>query len=172
MPNKDESVYGHHSLIAAGIPVAIFPTNQVQDLFALNKEWSHSLRVKPIVPPNDTPPLAHVSYYKLGTSMQDNIHLFVRPPKDAGGCYTIEDAPTKVLAFGRTLEDIGVAWRRIDTEKVIVEKLIRQSYDSSHRVLSLNSVEMFVQQQCPLFRRAFGENSAFSDVATTPTTPT
>jgi hypothetical protein len=63
---------------------------------------------KPIVPPNDTSPLANVSYYKLGTSMLDNIHMFVRPPKDAGGFYTVEDAAKNVLAHGRTPEEIAI----------------------------------------------------------------
>ena len=109
----------------------------MQELLALNKEWSDSLRVKPMVPPNDTSPIASVSYYKLGTSMQDNVHLFVRPPKDAGGFYTIEDAAKNVLAYGRTLEEIGVEWRRIDTQNVIVEKLVRQSTYSSSQLLNL-----------------------------------
>ena len=87
-----------------------------------------SIRVKPIVPPNDTSPLANASYYKLGTSMADNIHLFVRPPRSGDGFYTIEDIAKNVLAYGRTLEEISVEWRRIDTQKVIVEKLVRQTY--------------------------------------------
>jgi pyrimidine deaminase RibD-like protein len=90
MPDKDESVFGHYSLIEAGIEIALFPDDLVKELQALNKEWSDSLRVKPIVPPNNTPHLASVSYYKLGTSMADNAHFFVRPPKDVGGFYTVE----------------------------------------------------------------------------------
>ncbi len=93
------------------IEIGFFPNDMMQELLALNKEWSDSLRVKPIVPPNDTSPLANVSYYKLGTSMQDNIHLFVRPPKEAGGFYTIEDASNNVLAHGRTLEEIAIEWQ-------------------------------------------------------------
>ena len=58
--------------------------------------------------------------------MLDNIHLVVRPPKSVGGFYTIEDAAKNVLAHGRALEEIGVEWRRIDTQKVLVEKLVRQ----------------------------------------------
>ncbi len=60
--------------------------------------------------------------------MLDNIHLVVRPPKSVGGFYTIEDAAKNVLAHGRALEEIGVEWRRIDTQKVLVEKLVRQGY--------------------------------------------
>src|SRR5208337_3334487 len=70
--DKDESVYGHPSLVEAGIEIGFFPHDLMQELLVLNKAWSDSLRVKPIVPPNDTSPLANVSYYKLGTSMQDN----------------------------------------------------------------------------------------------------
>jgi len=78
-----------------------------------------------------------VSYYKLGTSMEDNTHLFLRPPKDDGGFYTVEDAARNVLAHGRTVEDIAVEWHKIDDQKVIVEKLVRQSSGSSHRLLNL-----------------------------------
>jgi pyrimidine deaminase RibD-like protein len=136
MADKDESVFGHSSLVEKGIEIGFFPNDMMQELLALNQEWSDSLRVKPIVPPNDTSPLANVSYYKLGTSMQDNIHLFVRPPKDAGGFYTIEDAAKNVLAHGRTLEEIAIEWHRIDDQKVIVEKLVRQSAGSSNRLLN------------------------------------
>jgi hypothetical protein len=131
MADKDESVYGHSSLVEAGIEIGFFHNDLMPELLALNKEWSDSLRVKPIVPPNDTDAIANVSYYELGTSMQDNIHLFVRPPKNAGGFYTIEDAAKNVLAHGRTLEEIGVEWRRIDSQKVLVEKLVRQGYGNS-----------------------------------------
>ena len=136
MADKHESVYGHASLVEAGIEIGFSSNDLMQELLALNKEWSDSLRVKPIVPPNDTSPLANVSYYKLGPSMQDNIHLFVRPPKDAGGFYTIEDAAKNVLAHGRTLEEIAIEWHRIDDQKVIVEKLVRQSAGSSNRLLN------------------------------------
>jgi pyrimidine deaminase RibD-like protein len=136
MPDKDESVYGHHTLIEAGIEIGVFPHDLIQELLALNKEWTDSLRVKPIVPPNDTSPLANVSYYRLGTSMLDNIHMFVRPPKDAGGFYTVEDAAKNVLAHGRTPEEIAIEWHRIDKQRVIVEKLVRQSSGSSSRLFS------------------------------------
>jgi pyrimidine deaminase RibD-like protein len=138
MPDKDESVYGHHTLIEAGIEIALFPDDDlVKELLALNKEWSDSLRVNPIVPPNNTPPLAGVSYYKLGTSMSDNTHFFVRPPWTDGGFFTVEDALKNVLAYGRTIEDIAIEWHRMDDKKRIVEKLVRQSAGSSHQLLNL-----------------------------------
>jgi pyrimidine deaminase RibD-like protein len=137
MADKHESVYGHASLVEAGIEIGFFPNDLMQELLALNKEWSDTLRVKPLVPPNDTPPIANVSYYKLGTSMQDNIHLFVRPPKDGGGFYTVEDATKNVLAHARTIEEIAVEWHKIDDQKVIVEKLVRQTHGGSNRLLSL-----------------------------------
>jgi hypothetical protein len=49
--------------------------------------------------------------------MEDNIHLYVRPPKCAGEFYTIEDADKNVLAWGRTLEAIAVKWRQITVRK-------------------------------------------------------
>lgn len=135
--DKHESVYGHASLVEAGIEIGFFPNDLMQEPLALNKKWSDSLRTKPTVPPNDTTPIANVSYYKLGTSMEDNSHLFLRPPKDDGGFYTVEDAAKNVLAHGRTIEDIAVEWHKIDDQKVIVEKLVRQSSGSSHRLLNL-----------------------------------
>jgi len=128
MPDKDKDVYGFSSLAEAGIEIGLFPKDLMQELLALNKEWSDSRRSERIAPPNDTNAIADVSYYKPGTSMLDNIYLVVRPPKDAGGFYTIEDAAKNVLAQGRTLEEIGVEWHRIDTQKVLVEKLVRQGY--------------------------------------------
>ena len=81
---------------------------------------------------------ANVSYYKPGTSMEDNIHLYVRPPQHADGFYTVEDAARNVLACGRTIEEIAIGWRRIDADKVIAEKLVRQSHGSSDQLLRLN----------------------------------
>lgn len=130
MPDKDKEVYGLSSLAEAGIHIGLFPDDLMQELLALNKEWSDSRRQEQIVPPNATNAIAHVSYHKPGTSMLDNIRLFVRPPKDAGGFYTIEDAAQNVLAYGRSLDRIGVQWRQIDAQKVLVEKLTRQ--DSSN----------------------------------------
>jgi pyrimidine deaminase RibD-like protein len=137
MADKDESVYGHSSLVEAGIEIAFFPNDLMQELLVLNKKWSDSRRAKQgVPPPNDTAPLANVSYYKPGTSMSDNTHMFVRPPKEADGFFTVEDAVKNVLAYGRTLEEIAIEWHRIDDRKVIVEKLIRQSAGSSNRLLS------------------------------------
>ena len=53
--------------------------------------------------------------------------FWLSDPKDAGGFYTIEDAAKNILAYGRAREETGVAWRRIDTQKVIAEKRVRQS---------------------------------------------
>jgi pyrimidine deaminase RibD-like protein len=137
LADKDESVYGHPSLVEAGIEIGFFPHDLMQDLLALNKQWSDSLRVEPIVPPNDTPPLASVSYYKLGTSMADNTHFFVRPPKEAGGFFTVEDALKNVISHGRTLDEIAIEWHKMDAQKRIVDKLVRQSAGSSHQLLNL-----------------------------------
>jgi pyrimidine deaminase RibD-like protein len=127
LADKDETVYGHFSLSEAGIKVDLFPNDLIQELLVLNKKWSDTRR-KPRVlpPPNDTAPIAHVTYYKPGSSMSGNIRLFVRPPKDPDGFYTIEDDAKNVLAHGKTLEEIGVEWNRINTQKRLVEKLVRQ----------------------------------------------
>lgn len=131
MPDKDTEVYGLSSLAEAGIHIGLFPNDLMQELLALNKEWSDSRRSERIVPPNDTNAIAYVSYHKPGTPVTDNTGLFVRPPKDAGGFYTIEDAAKNVLAYGRNLQEVGAEWRRIDTEKVLKEKLVRQQYGNS-----------------------------------------
>ncbi len=138
MADKHESVYGHASLVEAGIEIGFFPNDLMPGLLALNKRWSDSLRTEPIVPPNETSPFANASYYKPGTSMTDNIHLYVRPPKDADGFFAVEDAVKNVLAYGRTIEEIAVEWHKIDRQKVIVEKLIRQSSGGSNRLLGFN----------------------------------
>ena len=136
--DKDESVYGHSTLVEAGIEIGFFPHDLMQELLVLNKKWSDSRRAKQgIPPPNDTSPLANVSYYKLGTSMADNTHFFVRPPKDAGGFFTVEDAAKTVLAHARTLDEIAIAWRGMDDRKRIVEKLVRQTSGSSNQLLNL-----------------------------------
>lgn len=138
MADKDESVYGHVSLSEANVDVALFPRDLIQELIALNKKWSDTRRKPEIAPsPNDTSPLADVSYYKPGTSMAENIHLFVRPPTNGAGLFTIEDAAKNVLAWGPTLQDIAVKWHQIDDQKVIVDGLQRQSSGSSHRLLTL-----------------------------------
>jgi pyrimidine deaminase RibD-like protein len=139
MPDKDESVYGHVSLIEANIAVGHFPADLIQELAALNKNWSNTRRQPEIAPsPNDTSPVANASYYKPGTSMADNLHLFVRPPKNDGGFFTIEDAAKKVLFWGQTLQDIAVKWQQIDAQKRIVEGLHRQGSGSSHQLLALS----------------------------------
>lgn len=138
LADKDESVYGHHALVEAGIEVWLFPNDLMPELLALNKEWSGTRRKAEVLPPpNDTSPLANVSYYKPGTPMTDNSHFFVRPPKEGGGFFTVEDAAKKVLAGGRTLEEIALKWRQMDDQKVIVERLQRQGSGSSHRLLNL-----------------------------------
>ena len=71
--------------------------------------------------------------------LPDTSWKFVRKlnKEDAGGFYTIEDAAKNVLAHECTLEEIGVAWRRIDGHTVIAEKLVRQTAGGSNRLLSL-----------------------------------
>jgi pyrimidine deaminase RibD-like protein len=138
MPDKDKDVYGFSLLLEAGIQIGLFPNDLMQELSALNKEWSDTRRKpKVLPPPNDTSPIANASYYKPGTSMEDNMHLCVRPPND-GGFYTVEDTAKNVLAFGRTIEEIAVEWRKIDVQKVIVEGLVRQNHGGSNRLLLFN----------------------------------
>lgn len=69
--------------------------------------------------------------------MADNAHFFVRPPKEAGGFFTVEDALKSVISHGRTLDEIAIEWHKMDAQKRIVEKLVRQSAGSSHRRLNL-----------------------------------
>lgn len=69
--------------------------------------------------------------------MADNTHYFVRPPKDADGFYTLEDADKTVLAHARTLDEIATAWHGMDDRKRIVEKLVRQSAGTSDQRLNL-----------------------------------
>jgi pyrimidine deaminase RibD-like protein len=136
--DKDESVYGHSTLVEAGIEIGFFQHDLMQELLVLNKVFNDSRRAKQgIPPPNDTGPLANVSYYKPGTSMADNTHFFVRPPWTDGGFFTVEDALKNVLAYGRTIEDIAIEWHAIDDRKRIVEKLVRQSAGSSDQRLNL-----------------------------------
>jgi pyrimidine deaminase RibD-like protein len=136
--DKDESVYGHSTLVEAGIEIGFFQHDLMQELLVLNKTWNDSRRAKQGIPPaNNTPPLASVSYYELGTSMADNTHFFVRPPKEADGSYTVEDANGLVLAHARTLDEIAIAWHGMDDRKTIVKKLVRQSAGSSDQRLNL-----------------------------------
>jgi pyrimidine deaminase RibD-like protein len=139
LADKDETVYGHSSLSEAGIEIGFFPKDLIQELVDLNKEWSDTRRKPKVVPPpNNTDAIAHASYHKPGTSIEDNILLVVRPPKDGGGFFTIEDAAKNVLAYGRNLEEVGVEWHRIDTHKRFVEKLNRQAYGNSSGSQLLN----------------------------------
>ena len=82
MPDKDKEVYGFSSLAEARIHIGFFPNDLMQELLDLNKEWSDTRR-KPefLPPPNATDAIAHASYHKPGTSIQDNILLVVRRPK-------------------------------------------------------------------------------------------
>ena len=136
--DKDESVYGHSTLVEAGIEIGFFPHDLMQELLVLNKTWNDSRRAKQGIPPaNNTPPLASVSYYELGTSMADNTHFFVRPPSTDGGFFTVEDDLKNVLAYGRTIEEIAIEWHSMDNKRRIVEKLVRQSSSSSNQLLNL-----------------------------------
>lgn len=138
MPDKDKNVYGLSSLAEAGIHIGLFPNDLMQSLLALNKKWNDSRRKPEVLPPpNDTNAIANATYHKPGTPMQDNIILLVRPPKYAGGFFTIEDAAKTVIACGRTLQEIAVEWRQIDTQKVIVEKLVRQNWGTTDPILDL-----------------------------------
>jgi hypothetical protein len=69
--------------------------------------------------------------------MADNIHLFVRAPQYADGFYTVEDAAKSVLACSRTIEEIAIEWHRIDVDKVITEKLVRQGHGCSNQLFRL-----------------------------------
>ncbi len=70
--------------------------------------------------------------------MTDNLHLFVRPPKDGGQFFTVEDADKNVLAWAQTLQDIAIKWHRINDQKTIVEGLRRQNTFNGHPLLTLN----------------------------------
>jgi hypothetical protein len=136
MGDKHESVYGHPSLQEAGIAVATFPNDLTQELLDLNKEWTDSLRVKPIPPPpNDTNGISGASYRKPGTPIEETLHLHVRPPKHDGGYYTIEDNNNNVLDYARTFDEIAAKWHAIDTQKRIMEKMQRVGgYNSDQRL--------------------------------------
>jgi pyrimidine deaminase RibD-like protein len=136
--DKDESVYGHVSLAEAGIDLDLFPKDLIQELLTLNKEWSDTRRKPEVMPPpNRIGYLADAQYYMPGTSITDKIHLIVRPPKDAGGFFTVEDNANIVVAYARTLEEIAVKWHAIDTQKRLVEKMQRVSSGSTDKRLGL-----------------------------------
>jgi pyrimidine deaminase RibD-like protein len=138
MADKDESVYGHVSLLEADIEVSLFPKSLIQELVSLNKEWSDTRRTTEVAPAaNQTAPLANASYYKPGAPVENNLHLYVRPPAEAGGFFTIEDASKTVLAWARTTEDIAFEWRQIDVQKTIREGLKRQTSGTRHHLLAL-----------------------------------
>ena len=128
LADKDETVYGHSSLTEAGIEVALFPKDLIQELHTLNKKWSDTRRQPEVVPPpNDTPPLAYTFYYKKGTPMTEQLCLLLRAPKDVDGSYTIENQLNGVLAHAKTFEEIAMKWKNIDAQKTIVEKLDRMN---------------------------------------------
>jgi hypothetical protein len=70
--------------------------------------------------------------------MENNIYLYLRPPQYADGFYTIEDGAKNVLACGKSIEEIAIEWRKIDADKVITERLVRQSEGGSNQLLRLN----------------------------------
>lgn len=133
LSDKDQSVYGHVSLAEANIAIGLFPSDLVQELIALNKEWSETRRKPEIAPhANGTSPLAFASYYKPGTSMEDNLHLYVRPPKDDNGFFTVEDAAENVIAWSHTLQGIAIKWHEIYGQKVITEGMKLQVSSGNH----------------------------------------
>jgi pyrimidine deaminase RibD-like protein len=136
--DKDASVYGHVSLTEANIAVSLFPSDLIQELVTLNKGWSDTRRPSETAPPpNDTKPLADASYYKPGTSMADNLRLYLRPPENDAGLFTIEDGAKNVLAWDKTLKDIALKWHELNNQKAIAEGLQRQGSASSHGLLAL-----------------------------------
>jgi pyrimidine deaminase RibD-like protein len=137
--DKDESVYGHVSLVEAGIDLALFPKDLIQELLALNKEWSDTLRKPEVVPPpNRDGYLADAQYYMPGTSITDKIHLIVRPPRDTGGFFTVEDNAYNVVAYARTIDEIAVKWHAIDIQKRLVEKMKRVNSGSADQRLGFH----------------------------------
>jgi len=137
MADKHESVYGHSSLVEAGIEIGFFQSDLMPELLELNQEWADSLRTTPIISPNNTSPAAYVIYYKPGTSMADNISFFVRTPDGPGRPYTLEDSSKNVLASAKTVQDISVEWKSFDARKAGVEGYKRQNVFSSHPLLTL-----------------------------------
>src|ERR1700686_2185778 len=120
--DKDETVFGHIQLQEAHIPVGVFPQDLIEKLQEMNKRWSGTRRQREVAPPpNNSNAIANASYYKPGTDMRDNIHLYVRQPQDPDGFYTVEDIAKNVLAWSKTIKGIAVEWHRIDTQHVVAE---------------------------------------------------
>lgn len=139
LADKDETVFGHSSLSEAGIEIGLFPKDLTEELHKLNKDWSDTRR-KPedVPPPNRVGYLANASYNKPGTPMTANIHLTVRPPKDAGGFFTVEDNAYNVLAHAKTFDEIAMKWLQVNDHLRIVEKMNRVSSGSTDQRLGLN----------------------------------
>lgn len=138
MADKDESVYGHVSMSEAGIEIGLFPQDLTQELQTLNKKWSDTRRKPEVIPPpNRIGWLADAQYNKPGTPMMDNIHLIVRPPKDADGFFTVEDSADNVVAYARTFDEIAAKWHAIDTQKRVMEKMRRVNWRCGDQRLSL-----------------------------------
>jgi pyrimidine deaminase RibD-like protein len=139
LADKDVTVFGHSTLSEAGIAIALFPQDLIDELQALNKEWSDTRR-KPEVtpPPNVNGWLANASYNKPGTSMTDNIHLTVRPPKNSDGFFTVEDNAYKVWAYALTFDEIAMKWHQIDDRLRIIEKMNRVGSGNSDQRLGFH----------------------------------
>jgi pyrimidine deaminase RibD-like protein len=136
--DKDETVFGHIQLQEAHIPVGVFPQDLIEKLQEMNKRWSETRRQREVAPPpNNSNAIANASYYKPGTDMRDNIHLYVRQPQDPDGFYTVEDIAKNVLAWSKTIKGIAVEWHRIDTQHVVAEGRDRVGAGSSNQLLTL-----------------------------------
>jgi len=136
--DKDETVFGHIQLQEARIPVGTFPQDLIERLQEMNKRWSETRRQREVAPPpNNSNAIANASYYKPGTDMRDNIHLYVRQPETPDGFYTVEDIAKNVLAWNKTLKGIAVEWHRLDTHYTVAEGRDRVGAGSSNQLLSL-----------------------------------
>jgi pyrimidine deaminase RibD-like protein len=135
--DKDETVFGHIQLQEARIPVGTFPQDLIEQLQVINKRWSETRRQREIAPPpNNSNAIANASYYKPGTDMRDNIHLYVRQPEKPDGFYTVEDIGKNVLAWNKTLKGVAVEWHRLDTHYTVAEGRDRVAAGSSNQLLS------------------------------------
>jgi pyrimidine deaminase RibD-like protein len=136
--DKDETVFGHIQLQEARIPVGTFPQDLIEQLQEMNKRWSETRRQREVAPPpNNSNAIANASYYKPGTDMRDNIHLYVRQPENPDGFYTVEDIGKNVLAWNKTLKGIAVEWHLLDTHYTVAEGRDRVGAGSSNQLLSL-----------------------------------